>query len=107
SAVGGSVLVLTTRTRRRRAVLGCGCGTTRGPRGRPRRSCRSPLRRLLGRRLPRAGRGLDRKSTRLNSSHVKSSYAVFCSKKNKIHHLTSPLREQQLLSTRHSAFYRD
>src|SRR5690606_39450356 len=24
---------------------------------------------------------LDRKSTRLNSSHVKSSYAVFCSKK--------------------------
>src|SRR5690606_41025370 len=26
---------------------------------------------------------LDRKSTRLNSSHVKSSYAVFCLKKNK------------------------
>src|SRR5436309_5049328 len=25
----------------------------------------------------------DRKSTRLNSSHVKSSYAVFCLKKNK------------------------
>src|SRR5690606_42050075 len=25
----------------------------------------------------------DRKSTRLNSSHVKNSYAVFCSKKNK------------------------
>src|SRR5690606_42153503 len=25
----------------------------------------------------------DRKSTRLNSSHVKSSYAVFCSKKKK------------------------
>src|SRR5690625_3831840 len=25
--------------------------------------------------------GLDRKSTRLNSSHVASSYAVFCSKK--------------------------
>src|SRR5690606_6909889 len=25
--------------------------------------------------------GLDRKSTRLNSSHVKSSYAVFCLKK--------------------------
>src|SRR5690606_40732716 len=24
---------------------------------------------------------IDRKSTRLNSSHVKSSYAVFCSKK--------------------------
>src|SRR5690625_190795 len=27
---------------------------------------------------------LDRKSTRLNSSHVASSYAVFCLKKNKI-----------------------
>src|SRR5690606_40065634 len=26
-------------------------------------------------------RGADRKSTRLNSSHVKSSYAVFCLKK--------------------------
>src|SRR5690606_40467553 len=26
---------------------------------------------------------LDRKSTRLNSSHVKSSYAVFCLKKKK------------------------
>src|SRR5690606_31400696 len=62
SAVGGSVLVLTTITRRRRAVLGCGCGTTRGPRGRPRRSCRSPRRRRLGRRLPRAGRGLSRLS---------------------------------------------
>src|SRR5690606_40482214 len=28
--------------------------------------------------------GLDRKSTRLNSSHVKISYAVFCLKKKKI-----------------------
>src|SRR5690606_41933011 len=38
----------------------------------------------------RAGRGaarapqIDRKSTRLNSSHVKISYAVFCLKKKKI-----------------------
>src|SRR5207249_5359509 len=31
-----------------------------------------------------AGRGLDRKSTRLNSSHVSISYAVFCLKKKKI-----------------------
>src|SRR5690606_42063502 len=30
------------------------------------------------------GRSLDRKSTRLNSSHVKISYAVFCLKKKKI-----------------------
>src|SRR5690606_39579663 len=29
------------------------------------------------------GAGSDRKSTRLNSSHVKSSYAVFCLKKKK------------------------
>src|SRR5690625_1759366 len=28
-----------------------------------------------------AGRSIDRKSTRLNSSHVASSYAVFCLKK--------------------------
>src|SRR5438874_8710333 len=29
--------------------------------------------------------GLDRKSTRLNSSHVEISYAVFCLKKKKQH----------------------
>src|SRR5690349_25044316 len=29
------------------------------------------------------GRGADRKSTRLNSSHVEISYAVFCLKKKK------------------------
>src|SRR5436309_12395814 len=34
-----------------------------------------------GRLQPRAD--LDRKSTRLNSSHVKISYAVFCLKKKK------------------------
>src|SRR5256885_6340034 len=32
---------------------------------------------------PRAGRGRDRKSTRLNSSHLVISYAVFCLKKKK------------------------
>src|SRR5207302_8820328 len=31
-----------------------------------------------------SGRPRDRKSTRLNSSHVKISYAVFCLKKKKI-----------------------
>src|SRR3989442_4722926 len=34
-------------------------------------------------RLPRNRDGLDRKSTRLNSSHVRISYAVFCLKKKK------------------------
>src|SRR6266700_6601028 len=37
--------------------------------------------RPCGRRCPST---LDRKSTRLNSSHVKISYAVFCLKKKKI-----------------------
>src|SRR2546427_9396038 len=32
---------------------------------------------------PRRGRDLDRKSTRLNSSHSQISYAVFCLKKKK------------------------
>src|SRR6266511_5804239 len=36
-----------------------------------------------GGRRPARGHGRDRKSTRLNSSHVKISYAVFCLKKKK------------------------
>src|SRR5258707_4283747 len=49
--------------------------------------------RLAARLLPldvRAPRPLDRKSTRLNSSHANISYAVFCLKKKKI--ARSPLR---------------
>src|SRR3712207_8530307 len=34
---------------------------------------------------------LDRKSTRLNSSHANISYAVFCLKKNQIPHKTHPI----------------
>src|SRR6266496_6729866 len=34
-------------------------------------------------RSPRCARARDRKSTRLNSSHVEISYAVFCLKKKK------------------------
>src|SRR5256712_6414938 len=34
--------------------------------------------------------GLDRKSTRLNSSHDQISYAVFCLKKKKSHRLDRP-----------------
>src|SRR5437773_7750835 len=33
--------------------------------------------------------GRDRKSTRLNSSHITISYAVFCLKKKKINHQIS------------------
>src|SRR5215475_15528922 len=36
-------------------------------------------------------RGADRKSTRLNSSHVKISYAVFCLKKKKQVTLSTPI----------------
>src|SRR5690606_40619534 len=44
-----------------------------------------PNRRVLGRgrRRQPQHQGQDRKSTRLNSSHVKISYAVFCLKKKK------------------------
>src|SRR5690606_41828534 len=59
-------------------------GLTR--RCRPLRGDRPPCRRRC-RRGRRPGRGAwprgDRKSTRLNSSHVKISYAVFCLKKKK------------------------
>src|SRR5690242_21324790 len=36
--------------------------------------------------------GVDRKSTRLNSSHMSTSYAVFCLKKKNAHHRTVQLR---------------
>src|SRR5256885_12299844 len=39
----------------------------------------------------------DRKSTRLNSSHLVISYAVFCLKKKKINHITLPARLRSLL----------
>src|SRR2546426_4660256 len=38
---------------------------------------------------------LDRKSTRLNSSHLVISYAVFCLKKKKQHYVTIHLSEQR------------
>src|SRR5436305_6427746 len=39
-------------------------------------------------REPGSGARSDRKSTRLNSSHVRISYAVFCLKKKKLQHRT-------------------
>src|SRR3712207_8761784 len=38
-------------------------------------------------REARAGAAVDRKSTRLNSSHANISYAVFCLKKNNTKHI--------------------
>src|SRR5690606_41493741 len=57
-------------------------------RARSRSSRRSICRPARSARRPRPGTvprrsGGDRKSTRLNSSHVKISYAVFCLKKKK------------------------
>src|SRR5690349_23512888 len=57
---GLALVVLEREVRRRLADLGLGPG---------------------GRGDARLRRGRDRKSTRLNSSHVESSYAVFCLKK--------------------------
>src|SRR5436305_10678966 len=46
-------------------------------------------------RLPHWRQQADRKSTRLNSSHVRISYAVFCLKKKKnINQLKSVLTQQ-------------
>src|SRR5699024_12167410 len=69
-----------------------------GPRpvGRPRGSPGAGAERGPGRRAPRRGRppgrrGRDRKSTRLNSSHVSISYDVFCLKEKNciVIHLTA------------------
>src|SRR5438876_7822419 len=54
-----------------RTLAGCGRGTAR-----------HHLRRRIA-ALCGGGRGEDRKSTRLNSSHPSISYAVFCLKKKK------------------------
>src|SRR5215208_7316803 len=56
---------------RGRPVVGRGRGEAGQRRGQPRRSGDG------------GGHGRDRKSTRLNSSHVAISYAVFCLKKKK------------------------
>src|SRR5690349_25122155 len=67
-----------------RSGLGAGC--TAGGGAAARRERRGPVPARRRRRDPGAGarrRGRDRKSTRLNSSHVEISYAVFCLKKKK------------------------
>src|SRR5437773_9688156 len=59
------------------AALGCGDGSAPGPTPRPLLQGAEPS------PQPRAA-PTDRKSTRLNSSHITISYAVFCLKKKKI-----------------------
>src|SRR5690606_17926054 len=45
----------------------------------------------------------DRKSTRLNSSHVKNSYAVFCLKKKTVHEHRQWLRDTNGVRHLHNA----
>src|SRR3989442_10547801 len=74
---------------------------TRRPLGRQEAPHPRPSARLspASRETPRSQQG-DRKSTRLNSSHVRISYAVFCLKKKKKSELALPSPEQ-LLSGRY------
>src|SRR5438874_9771115 len=45
------------------------------------------------------GADQDRKSTRLNSSHVEISYAVFCLKKKNAHHSSSTIHRTNPTAT--------
>src|SRR5436309_7229806 len=47
----------------------------------------------------------DRKSTRLNSSHVKSSYAVFCLKKKSKRSTRKRVRARQRVAGRHGLIH--
>src|SRR5437899_7745151 len=49
----------------------------------------------------RARRARDRKSTRLNSSHLGISYAVFCLKKKKTHNNNRNMQQEPLQPTTH------
>src|SRR5437870_7318391 len=66
-------------TRHEESVLVQACFVRRA--GRRGRAARLGRRRNAAGARPEAARGRDRKSTRLNSSHVAISYAVFCLKK--------------------------
>src|SRR5690606_39612994 len=59
---------------------------------------------FLGFLVPSVARGRleDRKSTRLNSSHVKISYAVFCLKKKNNHEARDGPRRQRTQPRRHT-----
>src|SRR5438874_6033406 len=66
----------------------------------------------LGALLDCCGEDKDRKSTRLNSSHVEISYAVFCLKKKKTKYMrknsvaviTSPRKSHYSASSDHSSY---
>src|SRR5256885_11770440 len=60
---------------------------------RPLRVQRVPPPRARAARVSRPPAERDRKSTRLNSSHLVISYAVFCLKKKKLPHYSIPYDE--------------
>src|SRR3989454_6921581 len=69
---------------RSRAAAGASADRRRGREGgRSDRASARSTRPRAGEREPTAPCGRDRKSTRLNSSHLVISYAVFCLKKKK------------------------
>src|SRR5437868_7935265 len=53
----------------------------------------------LLRKLAALGGGRDRKSTRLNSSHVSNSYAVFCLKKKIIQYILKVVSQARCSAT--------
>src|SRR5262245_64681178 len=64
--------------------------------------------RPTGRRPPGTRATSDRKSTRLNSSHLGISYAVFClkkKKKKKQTHIPNNTKDTIKLSTEHNRHY--
>src|SRR3712207_8411271 len=73
-------------------------GGSRGTRGRTRRAVGVQREQQVGvRAVGDGGAPVDRKSTRLNSSHANISYAVFCLKKKKTNTDTIPRQHNTLL----------
>src|SRR5690606_39610983 len=66
---------------------------------RDRRSAPAPRRAVATFRAALASQDQDRKSTRLNSSHVKISYAVFCLKKKNRNKISLKREEQTQTSS--------
>src|SRR5256885_9669885 len=77
SAAGCAAVRAETRNRRG------GSRVRRISEGRPLSAASAPVFRRLFQRAAQAPPARDRKSTRLNSSHLVISYAVFCLKKKK------------------------
>src|SRR5438128_4751657 len=75
------------------------------------RRCRNAFSREIPAWLKKISRALDRKSTRLNSSHGSISYAVFCLKKKKEQAVSNrfikDIRVDKIINIARSASERD